>query len=66
MPQKQKAWWMSKTIWLNSLTAAIATLTVLQGQAIVSEYPKAAAALVAGLSVLNIGLRLITVLPIGD
>ena len=66
MPQKQKNWWASKTIWVNSITAAIATLTVLQGQAIVAEYPKAAAALVAGLGLLNIGLRLITVLPIGD
>jgi len=66
MPQKEKAWWASRTIWINGITAAIAIVTSLQGQAIVAEYPKAAAALVAGLGVLNIGLRLITVLPIGD
>jgi len=62
----KKPWWTSKTIWLNTITAAVATLTALQGQAIVGEYPKAAAAVVAVLGVLNIGLRLITVLPIGD
>ena len=66
MPQRHKAWWASRTIWVNTITAAIATLTVLQGQSIVTEYPKAAAAIVAGLALLNIGLRLITVLPIGD
>ena len=60
-----KAWWASKTIWLNAITAGIATLTALQGQAIVAEYPKAAAAIVAGLGVLNICLRVVSVLPIG-
>ena len=66
MERKEKPWWLSKTILINGITAAVATLTVLQGQAIVAEYPKAAAAVVAVLGVLNIGLRLITVLPIGD
>ena len=60
-----KAWWASKTIWLNAITAGIATLTALQGQAIVAEHPKAAAAIVAGLGLLNIGLRIVSVLPIG-
>lgn len=62
---QSKAWWASKTIWVNAITAGIAMLTALQGQAIVAEYPKASAAIVAGLGLLNIGLRIITVLPIG-
>lgn len=62
---QSKAWWASKTIWVNAITAGIAMLTALQGQAMVAEYPKAAAAIVAGLGMLNIGLRIITVLPIG-
>jgi hypothetical protein len=61
----QKKWWQSKTIILNGLTAGIAVLTALQGQAIVQEYPKATAAIVAGLSGLNIALRIVTYLPIG-
>ena len=60
-----KSWWASKTIWVNAITAGIATLTALQGQAIIAEHPKAAAAIVAGLGLLNIGLRIVSVLPIG-
>lgn len=60
-----KQWWKSKTIVLNGLTAGIAVLTALQGQAIVQEYPRASAAVVAGLSALNIALRIVTYLPIG-
>ena len=65
MAAKAKSWWQSKTIWVNAITAATATLTVLGGQQIVQEYPKASAAIVAALGVLNIALRVITVLPIG-
>lgn len=59
-----KAWWKSKTIWINALSAGVAVLTALQGQAIVQDYPRASAAVVAGLGVLNIGLRIITYLPL--
>jgi hypothetical protein len=59
-----KAWWKSKTIWVNALSAGVAVLTALQGQAIVQDYPRASAAVVAGLGVLNIGLRIITYLPL--
>lgn len=62
---KSKSWWQSKTIWINAITAATATLTALGGQQIVQEYPKASAAIVAALGVLNVALRIITVLPIG-
>jgi hypothetical protein len=61
---QSKKWYLSKTLWINSISAGIAVLTALQGQAIVQDYPRAAAAVVAGLSALNIGLRLITYLPL--
>jgi hypothetical protein len=60
-----KAWWQSKTIWINAITAATATITVLAGQQIVTNHPAIAAGLVAALGGLNIALRIITVLPIG-
>jgi hypothetical protein len=60
-----KKWWQSKTIWINAITAATATLTVLGGQQIVSDHPGASAAIVAVLGGLNIALRLVTLLPIG-
>ena len=60
-----KKWWQSKTVIVNALSAGIAVLTTLQGQAIVAEYPKATAIIVAALSGLNIALRFVTVLPIG-
>ncbi len=64
MSAKTKAWWQSKTIWINAITAATATLTVLGGQQIVAEHPQASAAIVAILGVLNVALRLITCLPV--
>jgi hypothetical protein len=60
-----KKWWQSKTVIVNALSAVIAVLTTLQGQAIIAEYPKATAIVVAALSGLNIALRFVTVLPIG-
>jgi hypothetical protein len=63
--KSSKPWWASKTILLNAITAGIATLTALQGQALISDNPQAAAWIVAGLGALNIGLRIISVLPIG-
>jgi hypothetical protein len=65
MSAKTKAWWQSKTIWVNAITAATATLTVLGGQQIVADHPGMAGAIVAVIGTLNIALRIITVLPIG-
>ena len=65
MAAKTKSWWASKTIWVNALTAATATLTVLAGQQIVSDHPAVAASLVAALGALNVCLRIVTYLPIG-
>ena len=60
-----KKWWQSKTVIVNVLTAAAAVLTTLQGSAIIAEYPKATAAVVAALGGVNVALRFVTVLPIG-
>lgn len=63
--KQKKSWWQSKTIWVNAITAATATLTVLAGQQIITDHPAIAASLVAALGALNVALRLITCLPIG-
>ena len=60
-----KRWYKSKTIWLNTLTAAIATLVTLGDQSIISDSPRASGVVLGALSVLNIALRIITVAPIG-
>jgi hypothetical protein len=65
MDTNSKRWWQSKTILVNAITAGIATLTALQGQALIADNPRAAAWIVAGLGALNIGLRIVSVLPIG-
>jgi len=62
---KTKSWWQSKTIWVNAITAATATLTVLGGQQIVVEHPAIAAGIVAAIGGLNIVLRIVSVLPVG-
>lgn len=65
MGSSSKSWWQSKTIWINAITAATATLAALGGQQIVTDHPTLAAGIVAALGGLNIVLRIITVLPIG-
>ena len=65
MAAKSKTWYASKTIWLNTITALIAVATTLQSQSIIAEYPQASAAIVATLAVLNVALRIVSVLPIG-
>jgi len=62
---RKKPWWQSKTVIVNLLTAGIALGTTLQGQAIITEYPRATAVIVAAISGLNVALRFITYLPIG-
>lgn len=61
-----KAWFTSKTLILNTLTLTASLLTVAAGSDLVSQYPKAAALLAAALSAVNIALRFVTVMPIGD
>ena len=59
-----KRWWQSKTVILNGLTAASAVLATLAGQQIIADNPRLAAGVAAGIAVVNIGLRFVTVLPI--
>jgi len=61
-----KAWFTSKTVILNTLTLAASILTVAAGSDLVAQYPKAAALIAAGLSAVNIALRFVTIMPIGD
>lgn len=64
-PKSPKPWYKSKTIWLNTLTAAVATLVTLGDQSIISDSPTASGIVLGAVSVLNIALRIITVAPIG-
>lgn len=63
---QSKQWWQSKTIILNAVTAGIAIVTAAAGTDLVQSHPQAAAVTAAVLAGLNIALRFITVLPIGD
>lgn len=60
-----KPWYLSKTILVNSLTAAVAILTTLSGSELISANPKLAAGIVAMIGGVNIALRIITSLPLG-
>jgi hypothetical protein len=64
-PKSPKPWFKSKTIWVNTLTAAIATLVTLGDQSIISDSPRASGVVLGALSVLNIALRIVSVAPIG-
>lgn len=65
-PPKTKPWYLSKTVLVNALTAAVAVGTALAGQQIVIENPGVAASLTAAIAGLNVVLRFITVLPLGS
>jgi len=62
---KTKPWYLSKTVLVNLLTAAVAVTTALAGQQIVTDHPSVAASLTAAIAGLNVVLRFITVLPLG-
>lgn len=60
-----KSWLKSKTIIVNSLTLAASVLTLLVGSELVQQNPKITAGIVAALAAVNVGLRIITSVPIG-
>jgi hypothetical protein len=60
----EKPWYLSKTFWLNLLTALGAVLAAVAGSDLIAEYPKAAAIVAAGIAGVNIALRFVTVLPL--
>ena len=51
-----KPWYLSKTLWVNGLTSAVAILTTIGGSDIIAQNPKLAAGVVAviGLSLIHI------------
>lgn len=60
-----KAWWQSKTIWLNLIVTAAAVAAAIGGARF--DVPPDAAAAIAGgvVAVINIGLRVLTKKPVG-
>ena len=59
-----KAFWQSKTFWLNLLTLLVAVLTAILGLDFVKEYPQIVTGIVSIVSVLNMVLRFLTTEPI--
>ena len=61
-----KQWFTSKTVIVNALTLAASLLTVAAGSDLVAQYPRAAATIAALISGVNIALRFVTIMPIGN
>lgn len=59
-----KAFWKSRTFWLNAITLVAAVLGALVAHPLVAEYPQAVAALTAVVAALNLLLRFLTGTPI--
>lgn len=57
-----KPWYRSRTIWINSLTVAIALVAVLQGSPLFARYSEA---LLLVNALMNVGLRFVTTQPLG-
>lgn len=64
MYEDTKAFWKSKTFWLNLVTTIVAILTAIMGLDWVKEYPQATATIVSIISMLNVALRFLTSEPI--
>lgn len=62
VPAKSK--FLSRTVWLGSITTAIALVTTLQSQPWVADYPRVASGCVAVIGVLTVVLRFLTDRPI--
>ena len=65
MPSNIKAWWKSKTIWINAIVGVLVALEAATGalQPVVGPYFYAAVAV--GLPVINAVLRVITTQAVG-
>lgn len=61
-----KQWFTSKTLIVNALTLTASLLTVAAGSDLVAQYPRAAATIAALISGVNIALRFVTIMPIGN
>lgn len=58
--------WQSKTIWVNGLTLAAGVLSLVAGSDLIAAFPRAAAAVVTTLGVVNVALRFVTTTPIAS
>lgn len=54
----------SKTIAVNVLTLIVAAAAAIGGTDVIAQYPQAAAAITAGVAVVNIVIRFLTTKPI--
>ena len=68
MAQQAKSWFQSRMINLNgsvaAVTAIIAILDALKGQAFIAEYPRVVLSIVAATAIMNIYLRTVTTQPV--
>ena len=55
-----KPWYMSKTMWLNLLTAVVGVVGYMAGSDLIAQNPALVAAFVSAQGVLNVILRLVT------
>jgi len=59
-----KPWYLSKTVWVNLVSTTLGVMAYLSGSDLVSQNPGLVAALVAAQGVLNVILRLVTIVPV--
>lgn len=55
-----KAWYLSKTLWVNFLTVGTGVLAYLMNDQIITQYPNLVLAIGAVLGLANMVLRLLT------
>jgi hypothetical protein len=56
----------SKTVIVNTLTVVVGVLGYLSGHEIIAQNPELVAALVSAIGVVNVLLRIVTVVPISE
>jgi len=59
-----KAWYASKTLWVQIITFVISVIALAQGQDFITSNPAVVAGMATALSVLNIVLRILTGKPL--
>ena len=59
-----KKWYLSKTLWVNIMTSAVAVLSYFQGVDWISAHPEVIAVLGTVIGLLNVVLRLVTKGPV--
>ncbi len=59
-----KKWYLSKLVWVNTLTLVVGVVGYLAGSDIIAQYPAILAALVAVQGAVNVALRFVTWQPL--